>query len=192
MSPTGWKLRSNTRPPDCKAFPGRWSCSSDGRRPRRNLGSPQHCSPLPRPRAGAGPDPQTRLVHDQHLRRARAGAHLRGHAHHRGLQGGDGHRRGPRPPLVPEKVSEAWEPEVGRALQLGCEGFPLEGVGTGGLRGCVRGQPVFLATDQCEARGKTFGLLCLQRKEVWAAMSSEDRKASLNQGKEKAWLCQES
>lgn len=62
---------------------------------------------------GAGLDPQTCLVHDQHLRRARTGAHLRRHAHHRGLQGGDGHWRGPWAPLVPEKVRRGGQEMLG-------------------------------------------------------------------------------
>ena len=44
---------------------------------------------------GAGSDPEARLLHDLDLRRARAGADLRGHADHGGVQAGDGHRRRP-------------------------------------------------------------------------------------------------
>lgn len=41
------------------------------------------------PISGARSDPQTGVLHDQHLRREGAGAHLRWHAHHGGLQVGN-------------------------------------------------------------------------------------------------------
>lgn len=73
------------------------------------------------------------------------------------------------------REGESWKAGAGRALQLGGNDFPLVGVGMGGLKEHVRGQPVFPATGQCKARGKKFRL-----------PSSKDRKASLNQEKEKA------